>query len=91
MQLNKKLRALESKLQNFTRIDSSLPSLGKTKSNPEIEVKSIDLVTENTSTSSKKSDSTKKSLVDLGIGNFTYENKNSNFNYDLDHYEPVDT
>jgi 16S rRNA C1402 N4-methylase RsmH len=91
MQLNKKLKALESKLNNYTNIDSDLPSFNKTQSHPDLDVKSIDFVTENTSTSSKKSDSKKVSLVDLGIGSFTYDSKNSNFNYDLGSFEPVDT
>ena len=81
-------------MQNFTNIDSELPTLSKTKSHPDLDVKSIDFAPENASSSSKKSkksDSTRKSLIDIGIGTFTYDSKNSNFNYDLGNFEPVDT
>lgn len=51
----------------------------------------FDIVSSDNKTGSKNSDHKRKSFIDLGVGSFTYSDKNSNFDYDLGNFEPVDT
>jgi hypothetical protein len=84
--MSKKIQLLETKLAKMTEIWVELPSFEETQSHPDLDVKSIDFAA-----TEKTSDAEDKNIVDLGIGNFTYDSKNSNFNYDLGNFEPVDT